>query len=61
VTGHRRLQLEQPDLSRDDLERMARAFRDRVESSRLKLHQMGEYAKLRTGYSRTEHTLSVAA
>jgi ATP-dependent DNA helicase RecQ len=47
-TGHRRLRLEQPDLSRDDLERMAHAFRDRVESIRLKLEQMRDYAELRT-------------
>jgi ATP-dependent DNA helicase RecQ len=47
-TGHRCLRLEQPDLTRDDLERMARAFRDREEAGRLKLEQMVEYAELRT-------------
>jgi ATP-dependent DNA helicase RecQ len=47
-TGHRRLRLEQPDLSRDDLERMARVLRDRVESVRLKLEEMVDYAELRT-------------
>jgi ATP-dependent DNA helicase RecQ len=47
-TGHRRLRLEQPDLSRDDLERMARRFREGVESIRLKLQQMLDYTELRT-------------
>jgi ATP-dependent DNA helicase RecQ len=46
--GHRRLRLERPDLSRDDLERMAGAFRDRVESFRVKVQQMADYAELRT-------------
>jgi ATP-dependent DNA helicase RecQ len=47
-SGQRRFRLEQPDLSRDDLERMSRAFRDRAESMLVKLEQMNEYAELRT-------------
>ena len=43
-----RLRLLQPDLTPDDLERLARTYRDRDESARLKLEQMAEFAELRS-------------
>ncbi len=43
----RRLKLLRPDLEIGDFERLARSYRDRDESARLKLEQMVEYAGLR--------------
>ena len=47
-TSDRRLRLDQPDLSPDDLQRIGRTARERDEAAQLKLQQMVNYAELRS-------------